>query len=198
MMSQGTVGVVKSVTAGSALHAATGELVRAAEDPAPLERVRHVLGAIIDRFHALGTLVHEEEDDELLLHASVSLTIYHITLSPGLQYPPHNHLMDALIGIYRGSEANLVYPVDGARIGAPERLALIAPALLHMPPDIVHSVANPGPSRSGALHVYLGDLVRTDRQMWSAEGGRAGRFDNDRYLAGARRVQQSVSERGNI
>jgi hypothetical protein len=93
-----------------------------------------VLRDITSRFHALGALVHEEEDDEVLLHASPRLTIYHITLSPGLQYPPHNHLMDALIGIYKGGETNFVYPVAAGKLEIPERRDCTAPAVVHLPP----------------------------------------------------------------
>src|SRR5882757_4392802 len=152
------------VSASSALYAVTNEIVSAAQSPYPLERLKTVLRDITNRFHALGALVHEEEDDEVLLHASQNLTIYHITLSPGLQYPPHNHLMDALIGIYRGGETNFVYPVTAGKLEDPERRDVSAPALVHLPAHTVHSVANTGSARSGALHVYLGDLPRTRRQ----------------------------------
>ena len=96
------------LSATSALHAVIADIIDAAASPNPLQRIEAVLRDITNRFHALGTLVHEEDDDEVLLHASPNLTIYHITLSPGLQYPPHNHLMDALIGIYKGGETNFV------------------------------------------------------------------------------------------
>jgi predicted metal-dependent enzyme (double-stranded beta helix superfamily) len=118
------------------------------------------------------------------------LTIYHITLSPGLQYPPHNHLMDALIGVYHGGETNFIYPVIGDTLGAPEPRYSTAPALVHLPPQTVHAVANDGHARSGALHVYLGDLTHIHRQMWSLQGGTAEPFDNERYLAGARPIRQ--------
>lgn len=181
-----------ALSASSPLHAV---IVGAAESPHPLERIEAVLRDINNRFHALGTLVHEEEDDEVLLHASQRLTIYHITLSPGLQYPPHNHLMDALIGIYKGGETNFVYPVAAGKLEIPERRDFTAPALVHLPSHTVHSVANTGSARSGALHVYLGDLPRTPRQLWSLPGNQAEAFDNDRYLAGARPIAQSISER---
>lgn len=177
------------ISASSALHAATRDIVQAAESPRPLERLEAVLRDMTNRFHALGVLVHEEEDDELLLHAGPNLTIYHITLSPGLQYPAHNHLMDALIGIYKGSETNFGYSVAAGELGAPERRDFTAPALVHLPPDAVHSVANTGTERSGAIHVYLGDLPRIHRQLWDLQSGRAESFDNHRYLAGARRIQ---------
>jgi predicted metal-dependent enzyme (double-stranded beta helix superfamily) len=184
------------LSANSPLHAVTSDIVNAAENPNPLRRIETVLRDLANRFHSLGSLVHEEEDDEVLLHAGQNLTIYHITLSPGLQYPPHNHLMDALIGIYKGEETNFVYPVAAGKLGDPERRDFAAPALVHLPPHTVHSVANTGRARSGALHVYLGDLPRTRRQLWSFQSNQAEPFENDRYLAGARRIQQSNFEHG--
>ena len=176
----------KPAYANAALQAATREILTAAAGPDPLARIEAVLRDMASRFHSFGALVHEEEDDEVLLHASENLTIYHITLSPGLQYPPHNHLMDALIGIYWGGETNFVYPVAADRLQAPERHDVIAPAVVRLPADAVHSVANTGTSRSGALHVYLGNLPSTRRQLWGHPTRRAEPFDNDRYLAGAR------------
>jgi predicted metal-dependent enzyme (double-stranded beta helix superfamily) len=177
------------LSASSPLHAVIDDIASAAESRDPLQRIKTVLRDLTNRFHSSGVLVHEEEDDELLLHASQNLTIYHITLSPGLQYPPHNHLMDAVIGLYKGGETNFVYPVADGRIEVPERRDFTAPALLHLPPQTVHSVANTGSERSGALHVYLGDLPRTRRQLWSFQSNQAEPFDNDRYLAGARSIR---------
>jgi predicted metal-dependent enzyme (double-stranded beta helix superfamily) len=168
------------------LSAAVRDIVEAADHPDPLRRIEMLLRELTTRLHSTGRLAHEEEDDEVLLHAGPGLTIYHITLSPGLQYPPHNHLMDALIGIYQGGETNFIYPVEAGRLGAAQRHDHVAPALVHLPPECVHSVANTGSARSGAIHVYLGDLTRVRRQLWSLQGGPPEPFDNTRYLAGAR------------
>lgn len=182
------------LSADSPLYAAIKDIVNAAAEPESFERIRTVLSDYTDCFHSLGTLVHEEEEDELLLHASPNLTIYHITLTPGVQYPPHNHLMDALIGIYKGGETNFIYPVAADEIEAPERQEFTAPAVVHLSSNAVHSVANTGSARSGALHVYLGDLPGTNRQLWSLADNRAAPFDNDRYMAGARPIQRSTPE----
>ncbi|PBB67496.1 autotransporter [Mesorhizobium sp. WSM4312] len=174
--------------ADSPLYPAIRDIVNAAAGANPFEDVKAVLSDYTNRFHARGGLAHEEEDDELLLHASPQLTIYHITLSPGVQYPPHNHLMDALIGIYWGGETNFIYPLAGQKVDEPERQDFSAPALLHMSSSTIHSVANTGSARSGALHVYLGDLPGTDRQLWSLADNRPEPFDNARYMAGARPI----------
>lgn len=171
-----------------ALASAVLDLIEASATSEPLKTLGDVLRTHVQRFHSLGKLVHEAVEDEVLLHASPSLTIYHITLSPGVQYPPHNHLMDALVGIYRGSETNLMYRGSGDRLATATRQDVIAPNVIHMDAHAVHSVANMGTGRSGALHVYLGDLPGTRRQLWAADGSGPEAFDNDRYLGGARPV----------
>jgi predicted metal-dependent enzyme (double-stranded beta helix superfamily) len=170
------------------LVVAVAEIVDAAARPDPLSHVESTLLHWTRRLQAAGALAHEDDDDEVLLHAGPDLTIFHITLSPGLQYPPHDHHMDALIGIYRGSETNFIYPVEAGKLGEPQRRDFDAPALVHLAPHSVHSVANTGGARSGALHVYLGDLTRTYRQLWDFYGSRCEPFDNVRYLAGARPI----------
>lgn len=185
-----------AIPVGSPLYAVVDDIVNAAGSPDPLARTRAVLGEHTNRLHTLGALAHEEEDDEVLLHASRNLTIYHITLSPGLQYPPHNHLMDALIGIYKGGETNFIYPDAASKLDAPQRQDSTAPTVLHLPPHTVHSVANTGNARSGALHVYLGNLPATHRQLWDLQSNQAEPFDNDRYLAGAQPIEQGAMPAG--
>src|SRR4030081_3952896 len=46
---------------------------------------------------------------ELVLFRDPRLTIIQVTIAPGLQYPPHNHGMEAAIGLYSGLERNLWY-----------------------------------------------------------------------------------------
>lgn len=176
------------ISTSSTLHAVIDDIRKAVGRPNPLEHVKSVLRDHVNRFHAAGGLIHEEDDDEVLLHAGHNLTIYHITLSPGLQYPAHNHLMDALIGIYQGGETNFIYPIIDGKLAQPERQDCAAPAVVHLPPNTVHSVANTGTARSGAIHVYLGNLPEMHRQMWDLHSHEAEPFDNERYLTGAQSI----------
>ena len=187
--------MTRPVSVSPILQRAIEAIVDAADKPDRLDRISALLRDTTNHFHSLGRLVHEEGDDEVLLHASEALTIYHITLTPGLQYPPHNHLMDALVGIYLGGELNFIYPGSNGELQIPERRNLVAPAVVHMRPDAVHSVANTGRLRSGALHVYLGNLPQTRRQMWRFAGDRPEAFDNERYLAGARPIGDKPTAR---
>jgi hypothetical protein len=74
--------VISPLAATSTLRAAIDEIVDAAGRPDRLTRIGSVLRNITDRLHSLGALVHEAVDDEVLLHASDTLTIHHITLTP--------------------------------------------------------------------------------------------------------------------
>jgi predicted metal-dependent enzyme (double-stranded beta helix superfamily) len=173
-----------------ALASAVLDLVHASTRSDPLNTLADVLSTYVQRFHSMGSLLQEALEDEILLHVSPSLTIYHITLSPGIQYPPHNHLMDALVGIYKGSEMNFIYsPERGGGVAAATRQHVRAPSVIHMDANTVHAVANIGSGRSGALHVYLGDLPGTRRQLWAADGLPPEAFDDARYLAGARPIE---------
>jgi len=169
------------------LEAAVSSIIDAARGASPIESVRAALLECTVRFHALRGLVHEAPGDEVLLHAGEHLTIYHITLTPGVIYPPHNHLMHALIGIYKGAETNLIYPASGGgRLGVPKRDEVSAPAIVHMEPQTIHAVANTGEERSGALHVYFGNLLEVQRQIWMPGEPGPQPFDNARYLEGSR------------
>ena len=176
------------------LASAVLDLIDAAATDTPLKSIGEVLRTHVKRFHLLGELVHETVEDEVLLHVSPSLTIYHITLSPGVQYPPHNHRMDALVGIYRGSEANLMYTLTrGDRLAASTQHRVTAPSVIHMDAHAVHAVANMGAGRSGALHVYLGDLPAMRRQLWVGDRGEPEPFDNARYLSGAQPIALNLN-----
>ena len=52
------------ISATSVLHAAIRDIVDAAKSPHALERIETVLRDLTDRFHSLGALVHEEDEDE--------------------------------------------------------------------------------------------------------------------------------------
>jgi hypothetical protein len=71
--------------------------------------------------------------DEALLHVSAELTAFHIRLPPGIQYPPHDHGMVALLGLYRGSETNLVYRRAGTSLIETGRIEYQAPTVAALP-----------------------------------------------------------------
>lgn len=154
----------------------------AAGTPDAVPRLQSLLQeAIADPVGVSGSLPQTDEA-EVVLHASRELTVYHIQLPPQIHYPPHSHGVTALIGTYRGSELNVLYARATSGITERDRRTCQAGEVIVLDPDTIHSVANGGRDRSGAIHFYLGDLARQPRSLWRADGTEEQGFDEDLYF----------------
>jgi predicted metal-dependent enzyme (double-stranded beta helix superfamily) len=163
--------------------------IEAAGDADPLERVRQLLQVAVAEPN-LGAALPASREDETLLHASAKLTVYSLRLTPRIQYPPHDHRMIAVIGLYEGVETNCFYRREGPGLVRTTVRESRAPEVFVLPSDTIHSVANPGRIHSRAIHVYLGPLTRIARSVWTPDGIEERPFDNDFYFAQARTMSE--------
>lgn len=118
---------------------------------------------------ALGTEELNEGDSAkyVFLHQSPALTILKVVMPGNLLSPPHNHLIWAVIGIYKGRENNIFYRREGDRIVETGRRDLVAPEVMMLTPDVIHGISNPIAHQSYALHVYGGSLANPARSLWN-------------------------------
>ena len=88
--------------------------------------------------------------------------------------------------IYTGREDNIFWRrVPGAPDGRVEAAGAQALGVGDAEPlghNVIHSVTNPIPRLTGALHVYGGDFFAAERSEWDAETLREGRFDTERAI----------------
>jgi predicted metal-dependent enzyme (double-stranded beta helix superfamily) len=106
-----------------------------------------------------------------LYHAS-DLTILNVIWGPMMTVAPHNHRMWAVIGIYSGREDNIFWrrlPDGSDRVEAAGARALSVGDVEHLGHNIIHSVTNPIPRLTGAIHVYGGDFFAAERSEWDSE-----------------------------
>ena len=107
------------------------------------------------------------------LYHDASLTILNIVWGPYMTLLPHNHQMWAVIGIYTGREDNIFWrrlPGDGdGRVEAAGAKAMSVKDCAPLGKDIIHSVTNPVPRLTGAIHVYGGDFFNEPRSEWDSE-----------------------------
>ena len=87
---------------------------------------------------------------------------------------PHNHLMWAVIGVYTGREDNIFWrrlpeKPSGAASKPPEPNRSVSRDTEPLGRDIIHSVTNPLPRLTGAIHVYGGDFYAAQRSEWDPE-----------------------------
>jgi predicted metal-dependent enzyme (double-stranded beta helix superfamily) len=146
-------------------HKSVREVVaRAVSDPA-------------DVLHGLGE--PKRSEIQKLYHSS-DLTILNVIWAPRMTIMPHNHQMWAVIGVYTGREDNIFWrriPGGGGKLEAAGARALSAKDADPLGDNIIHSVTNPIPRLTGAIHVYGGDFFGAERSEWDPETLQEGRFD---------------------
>ena len=141
---------------------------------APLIALREVVARVVSYPASVMRELGEPTRGQLQkLYQSDELTILNIVWLPNMVLLPHDHRMRAVIGIYTGREDNIFWKrVPGGPRGKVEAVA--AKALqqkdaLPLGPDIIHSVTNPIPRLTGAIHVYTGDFFNVPRSEWDPE-----------------------------
>ena len=150
------------------------DCLAAAGAPAAAETVRELVEqAVEEPGSVLRALGEPRRAGVETLHRSPGLTILNFVWGPWMTIPPHNHNMWAAIGIYTGSEHNILWrrvrdDPKGA-IEAAGAKALREREVLPLGRDIIHSVTNPIGRLTGAIHVYGGDFFGVPRSEWDPE-----------------------------
>jgi predicted metal-dependent enzyme (double-stranded beta helix superfamily) len=103
------------------------------------------------------------------LYRASDLTNLNLVWAPMMVLLPHNHRMWATIGIYSGREDNILWRSAGTRVGAVGAASLSEKDVFDLPDDAIHSVVNPIPRLTGAIHVYGGDFFAASRSEWDSE-----------------------------
>jgi predicted metal-dependent enzyme (double-stranded beta helix superfamily) len=132
--------------------------------------VREVVArAIAEPASVLAALGEPKRGGIEKLHHAPDLTILNIVWPAHMTIMPHEHRMWAVIGIYGGREDNIFWRRRGDQIEAAGAKAVGTGDVLPLGSEIVHSVTNPIPRLTGAIHVYGGDFFETPRSQWDPE-----------------------------
>jgi predicted metal-dependent enzyme (double-stranded beta helix superfamily) len=136
--------------------------------------VRDVVArAVSDPNAVIAALGEPQRAGINVIYRAPTLTIINLVWGPGMTIMPHDHRMWAVIGIYTGREDNIYWrrlPPDANRdIEAAGARSLCRGDCTPMGSDIIHSVTNPIPRLTGAIHVYGGDFLQQERSEWDPE-----------------------------
>src|SRR5262245_41813172 len=141
----------------------------------PLKCVRELVArAISDQPSVLKPVGEPTRGVFRTLCRATDLTIMNIIWTPHLMRPPHKHQMWGVIGIYTGREDNIfwrrVSASQGSKLEAVGAKALGEGDAEPLGRNIIHSVINPIPRLTAAIHVYGGDfLAAPGRSEWDPE-----------------------------
>ena len=131
-----------------------------------------VARAVSDPGAVLRTLGEPSRAKMQTLYRADDLTILNVIWAPWMTLLPHNHQMWAVIGIYTGREDNIFWhrlPGIEGKVEAAGAKALCEKDAQPLGRDIIHSVTNPIPRLTGAIHVYGGDFFGVPRSEWDSE-----------------------------
>jgi len=106
------------------------------------------------------------------LYRAPDLTILNLVWGPHMIFPPHNHRMWAVIGIYTGREDNIYWrrlPGEDRKIEAAGARSIGVGDAEPLGKDIIHSVTNPIPRLTATVHIYGGDLFAEERSEWDPD-----------------------------
>ncbi len=142
-------------------------------DPSHLSIAELTRSVFADPAAVLSELGEPTEGGLNPIYMSDNMTIANVVWRPGMTVMPHNHNMWAVIAIYGGREDNIFWrrikdDPDG-RIEAAGAQALTTGDVCPFGKDIIHSVNNPIPKLTGAIHIYGGDFFGAHVSEWDAE-----------------------------
>ena len=125
---------------------------------------------VADPAAVLATLGEPTRAGITPLYRSDNLTILNLVWGPHMTIMPHDHRMWAVIGVYGGGEDNIFWrrlPEGTLEAAGAKSLRLRDCTALGR--DIIHSVTNPLPRLTGAIHIYGGDFFAAERSEWDPE-----------------------------
>jgi len=156
------------------------------EDPTH-KAVREIVArAVSDPAGVIAGLGDPRRAEVQKLYNAPDLTVLNVVWGPRMTIMPHNHLMWAVIGIYTGRENNIFWrrlPGEtGGKIEAAGAKSLGERDAEPLGRDIIHTVTNPLPRLTGAIHVYGGDFFAVTRSEWDPETLIEGRYDVEKNM----------------
>ena len=147
-----------------------------------VEKIRSAVASAIANPEALTAALPDFSGDEELLYASDHMVVVHLRMTPNVHYPPHNHNMPVVVGIYAGAERSHSYERSDKGLSETGRFDNSAGDVVVLEDDAIHSVANIGADYSYALHVYVGDLIHQDRNIWQPQTHAAYPYSDETYF----------------
>lgn len=160
----------------------------AVETGSARERVAElVTDAIADPDALAAELGRPERATVEKLHVSDLLTVINVVWAPRMTLLPHDHKMWAVIGVYGGREDNIFWRREendaAGHIAAAGAMSLGPGEVKALGENTIHSVTNPTPGFTRAIHVYGGNFFTQPRSEWDPETLQEHSYDINKNMA---------------
>ena len=153
-------------------HDSFVEAVRAAASgPDATQALRVLLKEVLADPEAVAAAVPAQAEDEVLLFEDDTVSIWNCRFHPDVVMPPHEHKMNAHIGVFRGAEKNILFRREEGTLRHTATKTVCPGEVFTIGPEGVHAVTGGGGLPSQALHVYQGPLTQVKRGLFDWDTG---------------------------
>jgi predicted metal-dependent enzyme (double-stranded beta helix superfamily) len=148
------------------------EISTASRGNDPKSAVKTIMERVFEDTHAIQEGIPVFDEDEVNLFEDDAISIWVCRFMPGAPIPPHDHQMDAIIGLYAGVERNRFFKRDTSDTITESGHVDIKPGeILNISPTAVHAVECISEEPSCGIHVYFGPLQSIDRSLFDQRAG---------------------------
>jgi|TARA_B110000211_G_scaffold226137_1_gene279314 predicted metal-dependent enzyme (double-stranded beta helix superfamily) len=129
----------------------------------------------------------EKDADEIMLFEDDTVSVWICRFDPYTVVPPHEHKMNAFIGVFKGREKNHFFKNDANGLKYQSTQIIDAGQMTSIGTDGLHAVVAEGEEDCYSLHVYTGPLSKVKRSLFDWNTGEAIEFTDENF----RRLKRS-------
>jgi predicted metal-dependent enzyme (double-stranded beta helix superfamily) len=132
----------------------------------------------------------EKDADEIMLFEDDTVSVWICRFDPYTVVPPHEHKMNAFIGVFKGREKNHFFKNDANGLKYQSTQIIDAGQMTSIGTDGLHAVVAEGEEDCYSLHVYTGPLSKVKRSLFDWNTGEAIEFTDENF----HRLKRSPNE----
>jgi len=123
----------------------------------------------------------EDNADEVMLFEDETVSVWVCRFDPYTVVPPHEHKMNAFIGVFKGREKNHFFKKDANGLKYKSTQIIDTGQMTSIGTDGLHAVVAEGEEDCYSLHVYTGPLSKIKRSLFDWDTGQALEFTDENF-----------------
>lgn len=165
----------------------------AAASDNPKSAIRELLKSSMSESDAMADAIASLEDDEVMFFEDETCSIWTCRYDSSVVLAPHEHCMSVHIAVYRGTEVEVLYKREPARLKHGGNKLISAGEVASLGPDAIHAITADGNGQSHAIHIYEGSLTAVKRSLFDWVSGEEIHFTMENFHA-MRRLKSDMEE----
>ena len=148
----------------------------------PKADVKKIMERVFENSLAIQDSIPVFEQDEVNLFEDDAISMWVCRFMPDAPIPPHDHQIDAMIGLYAGIERNRFFKSETSDTIIESGHVDITPGeILNISSTAIHAVECVSKEPSCGIHVYFGPIQSIDRSLFDQRAGKRLRFTEETF-----------------